>query len=229
MDATTRTFSFWALLGCAGCAAIAVSWFLPWLALGDGERRDLGVGQGDIRALEDAARERGPEAEAVVALVRSLRAGEPATGREWLSLFAFAVDHASAREDLEPREERVFRASHLFLAALPWVAGALALLLLADRLRRLGAPAIAGLFTVGLVLGGLGGLVWLGASLHARERAAENVAHLGVGLKVLAAGGLACFLAALFGVSARTWWRGWGLGVLLSAALVAGTVLYIRG
>lgn len=227
--ATIRPFSFWALVALLACLAIAASWFLPWLALGAAERSDLGVGEGDLRVLEDAARKEGPEAEAMLDLVGRLRAGEAATGREWLSLLSFAMESAAARASFEPREERAFRVAYLSLAALPWLAAALALALLLGRLRVMGSLPIACLFALGLLVGGLGGLVWLGASMEARDRAAENLAHLGLGLKALAAGGLACLLSSLLGVTSRTWWRGWGLGLLLAAGLAVGVVLYVRG
>ena len=231
MDDTTTThdFSFWALIACLGCAAVAASFFLPWLALGAGEQSDLGVSQGDLRALEDAARKEGGETPEVLALVRRIRAGEPITGRAWKTLLGWTVDHAEAQARLEPREVRAFRAANVALGALPWLAALLALLLLGNRLRRMPAAAIGALFLVGLLLGGLAGLLWLGASVQAQEHAAQNAAHLGLGMQVLAVGGLACLAAALFGVSRRTWWRGWGLGLALCAAIVAGVVLYVRG
>lgn len=228
-ETKTRSFSLWALVAVAGCAALVASFFLPWLALGSAEREDLGVSQGDLRALEEAARSQGKDTEAVVALVRRIRDGDPATGREWHQLLGWSLEHAEARRNLEPREVRAFRAAHTALAALPLVAALLAVLLLLDRLRTMRASVIAVLFVLGLVLGGLGGLLWLGASVQAKEHATQTIALLGFGLKLLATGGLACLIAALFGITRDTWLRAWALGILLSTALVVGTVLYVRG
>ncbi len=229
MEPTVRRFSIWALVACLGCAAIGTSTFLPWLALGERQREDLGVSEGDLRALEEAAAGAGAEATEAVALLQRLRRGAAATGREWLSLIRWSLAHAEARQTLEPREQRVFNVSAWALGVLPFLGGGLALALLLDRWRSLTSWALGLLLVQGLLLGGLAGLVWLGASVHARERGAQNAGHVEIGLHLLALGGGACLLAALFGVTRRTWWRGWGLGLLLGAVVSFGVTAYVRG
>jgi hypothetical protein len=222
-----RRVSVGAVVALLGCAAVVASFFLPWLASGTAEQEVLSPG--DLRAIEESVREMGPEAEEAVAIVTRIRAGEAATGREWHHVLGFVLDHAEAQRDLAEKELRVLRVAHVSLGVLPWMAGLLALALLVGRLRPPASPVIALLFVLGLLIGGLAGLLWLGASIEARENALEDSGMLGAGLKALAVGALACLLGALVGVTRKTWWRGWGLGLLLAAALAVGTVLHVQG
>jgi len=225
----TRRFSFWALVAFLGCAAITVSWFLPWLALGAREHDDLGVAARDLPSFEEAASKHGGDGAEVIGLIRRVRAGDPISGNEWSRLYGSVLQEAEARERLQPSDVRVFTVSRGVLLAIPWAAAALALLLLLDRLRTLGSWAVGSMFGLGLLLGGLAGLVLLGAMAQAREQGEDTLAHVGIGIHVLADGGIACLLAALFGVTKRTWWRGWALGLLLCAAILGASVCYVRG
>ncbi len=216
--------SLMAVLALFGSLAIVAAFFLPWIGMTDDVRRELNLSRPDLERMEREIKAQTGDERAGRAMRLLLDGGSP-NGLDWVALLGFVVRRADD-EALAPRERRVFEVSLDALRALPWVAGGLALLLLLLRLRPMAAPLLACLFAVGLVLGGLGGLLWLGASQKAKEAAGQGEL-LGLGLKLMAGGGGAVFLASLFGVRAENWWKAYLLGLLLVAGMATAAVLYI--
>ncbi|MGQ0612363.1 MAG: hypothetical protein ACT4PV_01235 [Planctomycetaceae bacterium] len=217
--------SLMAVLALLGSLAIVAAFFLPWIGMTDEVRRELSLSRPDLERMEREVKAETGGERAGRATRLLLDGGSP-NGLEWVAILGFVVRKADDQA-LAPRERRVFQVSLGSLRALPWIAGGLALLLLLLRLRPMAAPLLACLFAVGLVLGALGGLLWLGASQKAKEAAGQGEL-LGFGLKLLAGGGGAVFLASLFGVRATNWWKAYLLGLLLIAGMATAAVMYIR-
>jgi hypothetical protein len=218
--------SITAVLGLVGCAAIAAGWFLPWTTHQQSAGA-LDLPRHELERLDRELAARG-EGEALRGAVRRLIEGRAISGRDWAALVAYHVEHAESGTRTE-KEQRSWRVATTILSVLPWVAGALALGILATRLRPLPAVLLGPLLALGLVVVGFFGLLALGASENARESASQDPFGLGPGIYAVGGGGLLALVAGLFGVRVSTWWKAWLLALVLVAGLVGWVVTTVNG
>ena len=87
--ASTRPLSLATLLAFLGLVAIAVGWFLPWVARMD--VGGLGVSGTDLTLLDERAKQEGASEE-VVAVIHRMRTNEAVSGNDLSVLGRFSLD-----------------------------------------------------------------------------------------------------------------------------------------
>jgi hypothetical protein len=223
--ATPRApLSFATIFAFLGLLAMAAGWWLPWVA--ELDVGGIGVTRSDLERIErDAARQGAPED--VAAAIRRMVASEAVSGTDLALLGRWYVD--APESDLEPKERRAWDLGLVVLRWAPWAAlGAAALLALA-RLRKPPAPVLSAVIVLAVLVGGLAGLLWLGASQQAREAVAKNPTVLGAGVHAVTLGGLAALLGACFAVRSSNWWKVHLLAFATLAATIWWAVQRVQG
>ncbi|MHC4550550.1 MAG: hypothetical protein ACYTEZ_17445 [Planctomycetota bacterium] len=225
------------LIGLAACAAVVVGYFLPWTSLTPTIEGAVGLKQQQVarHASPGEQEKRGARA------ARRLSDGAAVSGADW----AAVLDLAAEDESLTDRQRKVLDAAHLGVVALPYAAGALAVLLLllsvpARTVLRSGAGPAAALFAIarlrwvnvlllvlvmalGIAVGIVAGVLWAGAA-----RAAETGDQLGRGVQLMAGGAGVAFLSAFLGYG-RGRLRALLFAVILLVALVGLAAYGTRG
>jgi len=215
-------------IGLLACVAMLVGYFLPWVSLSPELSGRIGVSAAEVRAEAADAKKRGGEDAERGGIAERLAEGVRLAGSEWKT----AVGLLEEDRDLTERQRRTLGLMSLGLDLLPFVAVAMAVLLLLMSIRPrtamkagggplalvFGAARIRSLRVVLLVLAMLLGLVTAltGALLWLATRAAPPEAGLGKGVLLLSAGGV----LALVGV-----FLGYGRGRL--RALLAAILLLV--
>lgn len=200
-----------AVLAMVACAGVAVGFYLPWFGMSVDVRQATGVTQAQLdRYIEES------KADARVAGVcRRVAAGDLLSGTEWVTFFEWAL---SREGSFQPEEARALRLVLAVLKGLPWFAAALAAWALLHRLRAMPSPLLALLILLGLAFGVTGGLLWVGASVQAKEELQANPLLFGMGLRVVTCGGLLALLCGIFGVRLRNLLPTYLLALLLAAS-----------
>jgi len=223
-DSTTapsRPLSFATLLAFLGLVAIAVGWFLPWVARMD--VGGIGVSGSDLTRLDEQARKEGAPEE-VVAVIRRMRENEAVSGNDFAVLGRFWLDKDTT---VVARERRGWTLGLAVMRWAPWVTAAAAALLLLGRMRKPGSLVLTLVLSVAILVGGFAGLMWLGSSQQAKDSVATDPKVLGLGIYAIAIGGLAALLGGLFAMRASTWWKAILLTVLAVTGVIVACVQYV--
>ena len=222
-DAPAARTSFMTVLAFLGLVAMAAGWFLPWIA-----KIDVGgisMSRADLETLEANAKKEGVS-ESVTAVAKRMLANEAVSGRDLAVLGEYRIDKEGA--SIDPKERRGWTVALAVLTYGPWVLGAIALLLLLGRLQKPSFPVLTLVLSVALLVGGFAGLLWLGASVKAKEGDATEPLVLGIGIYAIALGGAAALLGGLFAVRSSNWWKAYLLTIIVVVAAVWGSVAYVN-
>lgn len=214
--------SFATTLAFLGLVAMAVGWFLPWIARLDVD--GMGISEAELRGLEERAKEEGVP-EAVIGVVKRMRSNEAVSGRDLSILGDFWIERDAAT--LPPKEVRAWTVGLVVMRWTPFVLGAAALFLLLGRLRKPSFPVGALVVALALLVGGFSALMWIGASNNAREAVEKQPQVLGLGIHGIVFGGAAALLGGLFAVRRSTWWQTYLLAILAVVATIVGIMRYI--
>lgn len=208
-----------AVVGVLGAAAWVLAYFvLPWITFTPAQRERLRAAlEPSLVRLEARDAE---TAERYRDLLADVQHGGALSGRD---LHRYARAAAALHRSLEGEApdgpaldrstviQRALPLAAALLAGLPAASAVAALLLLARSLRRPGSLALTVLVVTGTVGSALS-LSW--------ERWADALGSdvlRGTGLSTALAASLAMASAGLFGVKAGTWWKVYGLSLLLLA------------
>ena len=199
--------SLTSLIGLAACAAILVGYFLPWTGLSPTVEDGLEISKADV--AREAARIKTSDKDGGAA--QRLADGVQLSGSEW----AEVLDDFADSKDLNEKQIRVLGAAEVGVRALPFVAAALALLLLLlsippKKAMRAGLGPIAAILTVahlrfvaallltvvmamGVIVAAVAFLLWKGAT------AGDAAQGAGRGVQLMVAGGGVAFLSQFLG------------------------------
>jgi hypothetical protein len=220
-------------LAFVGLLAVAGGWFLPWVA--DAHvHGGAGFAHADLVQLARLEREAGRDATSddVVRAARRLLRGEAVDGFDLGALARYVVDPPSGARGVrgpdDPVERRAFAVAGVVLRIGPYVAAAVALLLLLGRLRKPAFVVLGLVLAVALLLGGGAALLLLGASLDARETVANDPTALGLGVYTIALGGLATLVGGLGAARLATWWKAYLVAIVAVVAAIAGAAAYVH-
>ena len=200
--------SLTSVIGILACAAILVGYFLPWTGYSPAVEDGLAISKTDVAREAGKLKAKGGQ-EGIVA--QRLADGAQLTGGEWTQV----LDDFEESADLNDKQRRALNAAHVGVRLLPFVAAALALLLLLlsipPRLAmRAGLGPIAAVLTIahlrfvaalllilvmalGVIVSVVAFLLWKGAS------AGEASEGVGRGVQLVAAGGGVAFLSQFLG------------------------------
>lgn len=195
-------------LGLLACAAILAGYFLPWTGHTPAVEDGLAISEADVAREAAKLKMKGKEDGQVAG---RLADGAQLTGSEWTRV----LDEFEESQDMSVKQRRAIRAAHVGVRLLPFVAAALALLLLLlsippRKAMRTGLGPIAAVLAIahlrfvaalllivvmamGVVVGAVATLLWTGAS------AAEASDDVGRGVQLMVAGGAVAFLSQFLG------------------------------
>ena len=218
-------------LALLACVAILVGYYLPWVSLSGALAGRIGLSRDEVKAEAKEAKQRGGDEAGSAEKAARLGEGLRLAGSEWASVAQLLKDD----KDLSERQRNVLGLMGLGLIVLPFAAGAMAVLLLLMSVRprtafRSGAGPLTLAFVVtqwnwlrflllsltmalGLVTAGTGGVLWLAT------RASGPEGQAGLGVALLAAGGVVALVGTFLGYG-----RG-RLRALLVAALLFAALL----
>ncbi|MHC4972049.1 MAG: hypothetical protein ACYTG3_06930 [Planctomycetota bacterium] len=227
--------SLTSVIGLAACAAILVGYFLPWTGLSPTVEDGLAMSKADV--AREAAKIKTSEKDGSAA--QRLADGVKLSGSEW----AEVLDDFADSRDLNEKQLRALGAAKVGIRALPFVAAALALLLLLlaippGKAMRAGLGPIAAVLTIahlrfvaailltvtmamGVVVALVAFLLWKGAT------AGEDAAGAGRGVQLMVAGGGVAFLSQFLGYGPGRL-RALLFAILLVIALVIAYVVLGR-
>jgi hypothetical protein len=199
--------SLTSLIGLAACAAILVGYFLPWTALSPTVEDGISISKAEV--AREAAKIKTSDKDG--SAVQRLADGVKLSGSEW----AEVLDDFAESKDLNEKQQRAVGAAVVGIHVLPFVAAALALLLLLLAIpprtaMHAGLGPIAAILTVahfrfvaailltvtmamGVVVAVVSFLLWKGAT------AGEDPAGAGRGVQLMVAGGGVAFLSQFLG------------------------------
>jgi hypothetical protein len=200
--------SLTALIGLLACAAILVGYFMPWTGNSPAVEDGLAMSKTDLaREAAKLKAKGGPEGNPG----KRLAEGAQLTGSEW----AQVLDDFEESADLNEKQQRALAAAHVGVRLLPFVAAALALLLLLlsippKKAMRAGLGPIAAVLAIahlrfvaglllivvmamGVVVSVIAFLLWRGAS------AGEASEGVGRGVQLMVAGGGVAFASQFLG------------------------------
>jgi len=200
--------SLTSLVGLAACAAILVGYFMPWT--GDSPAVEDGLAMSKTDIAREAAKLKAKGGQDGNPGKR-LAEGTQLTGSEW----AQVLDDFEESADLNDKQRRALSAAHVGVRLLPFVAAALALLLLLlsippRKAMRAGLGPIAAILTVahlrfvaalllivvmamGVIVSLVAFLLWKGAS------AGDATEGVGRGVQLMVAGGGVAFASQFLG------------------------------
>ena len=209
-----------AVVGALASALWCVAFFLPWIEIPGPERTRI---RNALEPSIEALAEREPEhAERYRILMREV---VDTGGLSGLDLYHYARTALELNRSLIGTDakghvldrpwvvQRALRSAGFLLAALPVLAGLIALHLLANAFRRARSVVLATLVVLGLT-GGAVAIAWL--------RFAESLATgmtTGTGLYLALGASVSMACAGLFGVTSKTWWRVYVLAVVTMGAI----------
>lgn len=228
--------SLTSVIGLAACAAILVGYFLPWTGFSPTVEDGLAMSKTDVAREAAKLKTKGKEDGNVA---QRLADGAQLTGSEWLSV----LDDFEESKDLNDKQRRALTAAHVGIRLLPFVAAALALLLLLlsippRKAMRAGLGPIAAVLTIahlrfvaalllivvmamGVIVSVIALLLWKGAS------AGEASEGVGRGVQLMVAGGAVAFLSQFLGYGPGRL-RALLFAILLVVALVIAYVVLGR-
>ncbi len=222
-SASRRPIRVAALVGAIAGVLWCVAFFLPWIEIPEPERVRIRVALEP--SIESLAHREPEHAERYRILMHE---AVDAGGLSGLDLYHYARTALELNRTLigsDPGEhvlerpwvvQRALRTAGFMLAALPILAGIVALHLLAHAFRLARSVVLSMLVVVGLT-GGAAAVAWL---RFAESLSTGITTGFGLHLALVASVSLAC--AGLFGVTSRTWWR-----VFLMATLTLGAIGFL--
>jgi len=234
-------FSF--LLGLVACACILGGYFLPWIAVTGAAEQSAGISAGNLQTLRTSrAAQANPDGRGAL---ERLQTGEQLRGSEWED--ALEVLSESDQGKFTEKQRRLIAAAHWAVRLLPWAAAAAVLLLVLTNLppraaMKAGLAPVAAVVAVtrlpivssillvlvmstGLVVTGLAALLLATANEAASVAAREGT--IGLGLQIVAAGGIGAFLAGTLGFRSGSRMKAIGAAMLLLATVAATLHFYV--